>query len=439
MPYHAMTRRDFLSFGAVTSGVLLMAGCSAPSGIANGTAPSSSSVASSTSSATSQESTGSAENKKVDFKMLAVRSFSDDVAWVSQTKEDSISLGGGPHWSYLVDTNGNLLVSPGTVEQSFNNPSNFCNGVACVGLDSSKKDMKIENYGLMDKKGKIVWSLEDDGLSYAVDKYGKDAVTGISANTSFYNNIEYPGYLEVSIKVDTYSSTGTLSGLLNSKGQWVIEPGPLESAGDAYFWNNEKYEMCNGSHLLIFRTGEMLDSDPSSERPSGYTKYAGRTYETINNWEEYTVAHDGVRFDEESSYSGNWAFRDASRNTVLDVLALYPDADTTYSSYGALEFNDGYSLLVLENSGGGQYITAIDRDGNRMFEPIKYAEFGPLLQGAFFYNKKNNDGTGYFLTYKGERLGQVVGKDAKPFSCGRAWVKVDDEWRCIDSNGEIAF
>lgn len=433
-----VTRKDFVSLGISAFGTLLLYGCSTSSSNASTNQTSDSYDMSDSSISKKQDQADLVEDNSVNFSMLAVRNYSDDVAWVSRTANAWNDRSG---WNYLVDLDGKVLISPENAKTSFFVPSDFCNDVACVNLESANKDSNVKNYGLINKRGEIIWSLEDDGLSYAVAKYGESAVTGISADVGFSNDSGYRGYLAVEIDIDTYSSTGSLHGVLDSKGEWVIEPGPLDSASkfdDKWFYC--QYVMCNTENLIIYRTGEVLDyssSGYSTDNRSAYARdFGGRQAKVIDLWEEYTTAHDGLRYDTEDDYGeGIAAFRDASRNVVMDVNDLYPNINTTYSD---LVFNDGYCLIVLENTGGGKYITVINTEGAQITEPFKYAEHGALLEGAFFYNGNDNE-PGYFMTAQGEKLGQVEAMKGMDFHDGRAWVLVDDEWHCIDSRGEIVF
>lgn len=200
--------------------------------------------------------------------------------------------------------------------------------------------------------------------------------------------------------------------------------------------------MCNGNNLINYRTGEVLDvTDKGKAVNPYYFKFGGKEAGDIDLWEEYTAAHDGVRYKGRMLGEGGASgFLDANENKVLDIRSLFPRASTLDSNtvVGNIEFNDGYCLLTLSNSGGGKYLTAIDLNGNQLFEPIKYKEHGALLEGAFFY-KGNEDGTGYYLTANGEMLGDISADEGMNFHNGRAWILNDGVYSCIDTNGRIVF
>lgn len=377
-------------------------------------------------------------SRRIDFHSIEkARNFNDGVAWVLHENGSRT----------LIELDGTILYEP---DEYYESASRYCEGVSLVwtkGTDTAR---------LIDKTGQVVWSVEEDGLAKAEELYGADAVNGVDIQSPFqykagksWSDELWQGYTIVEFDIDSFEYTGILAGLLGPDGTWVIEPPTIEDAaahagkrdedlGTHGYGDSGEYGRYTVSldrqGLLIYRTGEVLPYTGYDHGGFNGLSFGGMWRDDIDSAEEWE-AHQNCK------YMGDGRFEDKDGNVVLELGDDYP----LYSG-GLLDgpiqedsFVDSkYCLVYLENEGGGKYFTVIDMQGNRMFDPMRAGEEGLLRGGAFFHRGEDEE-TGCYYTVEGDRLGDVRGETGAPFYEGRAWIKVDDNWRCIDEGGNIVI
>lgn len=384
------------------------------------------------------ESTDEGTSEAIDFQSIKdVGNYNEGVAWVT--------LDGGK--LVLIDLDGKLLFEP---DEYYGSATPYCEGVSLVW------DSVADAARLLDKRGEVVWSTERDGLAKAEELYGPDAVNGVNvqmpleyyAGESWSDEV-WRGYTIVEFDIDSFEYTGVLAGLLGPDGTWVIEPPTLEEAsahaddrhadlGTHGYGDNGSYERYSVSldrqGLLIYRTGEVLPYTGYDKNGFKGLSYGGMWRDEIDFTEEM-IAHQNRR------YVGAGRFEDADGNVVLELGDDFPlytggflDGPVQEDSFVDSE----YCLIYLENSGGGKYFTVIDGQGRQMFDPMRAGKEGLLRGGAFFHRAEGEE-TGCYYTVEGNPLGEVRGETGTPFYEGRAWLKVDDNWRCIDEKGDVVI
>ena len=372
----------------------------------------------------------------IDFQSIEeVGNFNDGVAW--------ITLNGGKR--ALIDLRGTVLFES---DEYYHSVSPYCEGVSLVwvkGTDTAR---------LLDKKGEVIWSVENDGLAKAEELYGADAVNSVDvqmplqyyARESWSDEV-WHGYTVVEFDVDSFEYTGVLAGLLGPDGTWKIEPPTLEEAsvhadnrhedlGTHGYGDSGSYERysvsLNHRGILIYRTGEVLPYTGYDQNGFEGISYGGRWRDEIDFAEEM-IAHQNRR------YVGAGRFEDAAGNTILELGDNFPlysggffDGPIQEDSFVDSE----YCIVYLENSGGGKYFTVIDGQGNCMFDPMRSGYEG-LLRGGVFFHRAEGEETGRYYTIEGNPLGEMRGETGTPFYEGRAWIRAEGYWRCIDEKGDV--
>lgn len=368
----------------------------------------------------------------------AVQPFSDGVSWV-KTSEGL----------RLVDKEG--LVKLDMSDTEYGSASPYIEGAAVAFDGSNCFDYSFsgEPLAIIDKEGNAIWSFEDETKRMADEVFDPEAVRDV--RVLGMTGDQWRGYLIVEFEIDTFDYTGTLCGVVDSRGEWIVEPPSIEDAVEAArngidpgshelssndeIYYDDNFLRINRQCVVLYRTGEVLPCTGLWEEVGDGLYYGGKDINDIRE-EEAAFAHRDRKYD------GCGKFVDASGNVSLDISDL-PLTKDFGGEYGGIGYEEGfaksdYCLVRLENPNGAVYLTVIDSDGNQMFDPIRNGETGELSESAFFY-KPNEKEDGWYVGIDGEQLGGVKGEEGGEFNDGRAWVKVDESWRCIDEKGEFAW
>ena len=305
--------------------------------------------------------------------------------------------------------------------------SNFCKGTALSYIGTENEDYAN---AIINAKGEVVWSIEENG-DEAVNKFFSG--TDVTEISSFFcvadKDVEYKGYFPVEFEVDSFDYTGTYIGILNSDGEWVVEP---TTPSHGYAWTLQEYGIVTNTYIFDYMSGAAKyysgDTDEDSTADEEREIYMN---ELQREW--YFLQHDNFIFSESNDIEVDFernqeGFYDKDGNFVIDLSG--------YLLRENPEFVDGYAILEIENEQGGKYLTVIDSSGTQMFEPIKDTGHGELSEGIFFMENGEN---GYFMNVKGEKVGEITGKKAMPFQEKKAWIETNEGWNCIDSEGKIVF
>lgn len=362
-----------------------------------------------------------------------VTDFSDGVAWVTDSKN-------GIEDKYLIDKNG--VIQLALDKSTYVDISHYVNGKALAYASNGAYNYTNPTrvVAIVDKKGNTTWSLEVDAKKKAEALYGEDAVENVFALG--LSDDKWGGYLIIGFDVDTFEYTGTLYGVIDANGNWIIEPPVLENAPEQI--TNKQYDNVDygdyylsipNQAVLIYQDARVIPL-PAEDTTKNSKERKNETSKIEQILQEVNAADHHERL-----YQGYGEFTDGSGKVVLDInsMPLYAPKD----AYAAVDLESAfayseYCIVYLGNKGGGKYFTVIDVNGKQMFEPKKAGTLGVLGETAFYY-QPDKDADGYYLTVNGGKLGSVTGLNGTRFCENRAWIKVDGVWRCIDESGEFAF
>lgn len=377
--------------------------------------------------------------------------FSDGVAWVDISDRGKV----------LIDDQGVIQFCLEELEGKgcFVNATRYVNGaaVAYERLDSEMggRGNGIFSSTLIDKQGEVIWAVKEDGIEKARQVYGEEAVDRVGIV-----NIDadlWRGYLAVAFHVDSFSYTGTLFGVIDAQGEWCVEPPTIDEVlarqedginpgiddGDDGWWStdpellllpysdsymyNEAYLKILNDCIFLYRTGESI---PCTHNAWSNYEYGGMSQRDIED-REFTLAHRNRR-------SSSSRFLDSEGNEVFSLKDVLPDSASSWRvDYFTAFAESDYAFVLLENDGGGKYLTAIDTEGNIMFEPLKAGEHGTLSEDLFYYCEPGAETGRYYSVETGQPIFDVEVQNGLPFYEGKAWAEIDDVWHLIDTSGDV--
>ncbi len=372
--------------------------------------------------------------------------FHDGVAWCMDSDYSE-----SPQM-YLINKDGNILfghndlvVQKGAeLGVGFCQFSSYSDGVSMAHLDFEETQDNTRNAyanALIDKEGKIIWSTAIDGWEAAekyLQEYDIQRIEGLSGvyedvrstdNDSFATGASdnvYSGYMTIGFWIDSYEFTGVTIGVVDSKGNWVVEPG--ETKGNSMYELSAMQQENNGIYateqfIVDYNNGEVTFF---SDKEKAYN--AAKQMESDAEYER----HNGMLYTNANSEGKGYYNKTGEK--VID-LSQY------YEIENAHEFEDGYAFLEVKNEGGGRYMTIIDEKGNEMFPPVpnECLRGSELSEGFIFIG---SPAEGYFIDVHGNKLETTdeYGLLGTGFSEGLAWLRNEDgNYVCINTDGKIVF
>ena len=300
---------------------------------------------------------------------------------------------------------------------------------------------------VIDKAGKVVWSVEEDGIPYADEHWGMENVRKVSIVHKNIDGVNYLGNdivpcieadffgkVQVVFSIDTWDYTGDVTGFLNPDGTWYMEPTQLRGHGltyreDGVYSTYDEDSILNDGNYNVL-TGELVWRDDEPKM----------TYdERIDGWKlAYRLArHDNLEWVFRGSLNSTY-FADASGEAAID-LSAYTLNVPPYPAFG-----DGYCTMVVENHEGSEYYTVLDTTGARMFEPRKLQSIWPVgvsytcSEGKYWANV--DDTYIQYFTIDGQSAFDcpLALKEADLFHEDMARVKSDDGLiHYINASGEL--
>jgi hypothetical protein len=395
-----------------------------------------------------------------DLYIFQAYSFSENAAWVTiaQDKNSGILKNA---MLCLIDTEGKMLYSFPVQDTEYKDyyTTNFSNGVSLVSDE--------DNQYIISNKGKVVWSVLDNGVSEGERLFGKDSVESIvldncnkngaysySDNMIFGVNV-FNGWTLVDMHVNNYDGTGNYYGILNPDGSWLLEPQKKEIYMDPYthyaYWQNDDTTLHGDTYVGInLETKETVDC---GYKEGSVLATSPDNCETIIGWEStrHLKEQNGLIFDKDKN-----AFVDSSGASVIDCSKY------TFMNNFVPKFHNGYSVLAIENPDGSPYITVIDTTGNQLFEPIKndikgnpdndkygYVENDRFVMTAayepdFYEMERSADGDkgGEYYDLTGKKMTDIYSgyQYIYPYSCGFALVKDNyGNYKYLDTSGKEVF
>lgn len=342
--------------------------------------------------------------------------FSDGYCLVHTDSKD-----GNPAGIFILSKDGIMVESPSY------SISNFCNGsaLAHVGIDDGDSADSI-----IDEKGNVIWSITKEGASAATEFFSDVEVTDISSpfrvtydTSNAFDADRYYGYFPIEFSIESFDYTGTYIGILNGKGEWVVEP---TTKSHTYAWSLDEHYIVTNTYLFDYSSGEVEYFGADADDDSVANEKCDELREKLTKKGEL-ADHNGLIFENNTDEEKVGFFNEKGK-LVIDL--------SNYNLRSSPEFVDGYALLEIQNKQYSDYLVVIDSSGNEMFEPIKDNGHGDLSEGIFFtYDNEN----GFFMNVNGEKIGNIVGNDYISCHDDRAWIETKEGWKCIDSKGNDIF
>lgn len=340
--------------------------------------------------------------------IVAGADFSDGVAWVNYTSG----------WS-CVDKEGKILFSLNAGSKPI---TDFIKGIAIINGDT-----------VINKSGEIISSVKD----------------GLYDSIVIDESYNYNGYVFVKKRVDTFQKTEDQIGVIDSNGNWYIEPTSkikfARHRGEGMYYVAMDFDANNQLIFLDINTKQFIRTDPYyPQSPSfdngvsvGSSKYNpicvaskdGRLkkFEIVNPDED----HSGL-YREGMFFKGN--FYDKDGKIVINMTKYH------YNFINSPYFVNGYSIIDIENDQKSKYFTIIDSTGARTFEPRKLTSHGNLSCGLIWVQTK----AGYdYIDVNGDTIFSVDSgnSDLKVFDFKEDIAKVvtSKELYYIDKTGKRLF
>ncbi len=308
--------------------------------------------------------------------IIEAKNFSDGVVWVKQ-KDESKTF-----WSCL-DTKGTTQFS---LDEGKEPATDFVNGIAIIGFIQGEEYVnsgwrpKIIKTDVIDKTGKIIWSVEEHGKNEGERLFGAgalDSIEMIAERNSFL------GYIFVKFHVETFEYSGTKLGVLDSQCNWYLDP------------SHDQYDLTTMASLDhegmgIYRIH--LNNEYNSIYYNLLTnEFLGETsYDIVGDWIEQNrnkVDKDTLTFKAEGDENRKFVdpgFYNESGEKIIDLSSY------NIPSYSAPFFINGYAVIDIENDQGAKYMTVINKSGEQMASPIKYLEHGNVVSGLFWIKNEDN-------------------------------------------------
>lgn len=362
--------------------------------------------------------------------------FSDDVAWVRWNEPVSGYETPKPKY-YCVDTKGTILFELEEEEEPCS--KGFIKGTCVVG----KKYTEDCVWRIIDKTGKTIKELTDGDVVFE-----EPCITD-------------NGYIIVDAIYNDIQGSKRKYGLLDSNGEWVIQPtadiSSIEHSGDSvfllsYFANGEDY--FNAETGTEFDVKVWLDEygreieTKVSDFNDGYAVFllkndvyrvstegvVEKLFTPFDGTGDYRCGKlsDGLIFIEDTLYNSyDCGFYDINGNLVIDLsgynIEHSIDIDEMY-------FKDGYHAMYVNG-----FCLFIDTKGNNVFEPVELEDdYICFSDGVLRINEA--EGICFYDTQGNRLYGPAENTTAIPktYSCGLGKISSNGT-HYVDKRGNIVF
>ena len=353
-------------------------------------------------------------------KITEARDFSDGAVWVMN--ESSTSA----FWKCL-DTKGETLF---TLSEGKIPVTDFFNEIAVIATEENRLESKaalssIVTYvypdaELIDKTGKVVWSVGEQGTQEAERLFGANTVDSIQV----VQGLE--GYILVLFNIESFEFSGMKLGVLDYELNWFLNPTDERCSFGGYsFVVNDAIGLYHFVHNADITYYNMVIND-----------FGGGLFGPPRDWTEniqISLSKDGLVYKHEVgsfNVTLDRGFYNANGEKVIDLLSY--DIPSQFAPI----FTDGYSVLTMANDQGSLYMTVINKQGEQMASPIKYQAHGNIANGLFW--AKNEDGSHSYMNPKMEVvIANIEAKSVSDFTeDGLATIRNTDEIYFIDTAGK---
>lgn len=330
-------------------------------------------------SAASSETASKTEEQTQTY-FYASKGFSNDVAWVETAKGSTADQ---IQW-VCIDPKGKTLFQLPAGEQP---ASNFVNGVAIVEKLDSSGTTALAGQRIVDKTGQQIFPKSGDNNTYKMDG-------------------PFNGDVFVSLEINNVNETKDERGLVDNKGNWVVQPSSdLETLdGSEYFGIFQLPSGSNGYENFVNTKNNLVFSGDGNGNIEFIKQYIQNNYVDglifLQSTTDYSLQPESSRSNSLTlPYSINNSvdlppdtkdpgpaalgfheagngFYDKNGNKVVDLAKYNCKAVGNYSS--------GYCSLRIINPQGSWFYTIIDNKGNFMFDPVEQS-IGPYFSGLAIY------------------------------------------------------
>lgn len=314
------------------------------------------------------------------IKVLKVIDIGDyKVSYLNKNKDSNYLLYlNDEHKYYFIDLKGNLFKNDQWLK--FNIVGVISHELAIV------KD-KTEKYGLIDKDGRYV--VQPKFLDIKFNSYGDFFVVKVESG---------------------------MYGVIDKNGNYIIKP----EYSHIHVQGHKNYYFVVKDEKLM-----MLDNDLNKIFEYDYYEPKGIKIGNLK-WDTFceTNYHDGLL----NIYNGEkWGYVDINGNLVIDYKYDLADGFNGY----------GYSNVVSKDKNGDYRWGLIDKKDNVI---IDFQYNNALFFGVDGISRANKDEEGYFINLDNQKVLQgLLFEKVSSFNEGLAFVKNNDKWGIINTNGTEIF
>ncbi|MBO4423365.1 MAG: hypothetical protein J5879_07990, partial [Clostridia bacterium] len=295
--------------------------------------------------------------------------FRDGAAWIFVSSRD-----GSEGRMMLIGTDGTALYKgPGqTGDYTPGNVTNFCRGVSLYEDNGARY--------LIAKDGRVIWCDAEDGVKEAERLFGAGSCGSVSlysyvnAGSDYFctdheliKGSYFNGY---SVVVMTMKDGAERYGILSPEGKWMLAPTDMyaysfEFNSDSAF-TAFRYDRDGDFLALNLETGTMTDLGRKGENASSViypheselTRAAQRGFELEKG--------GGLLYSREKK-----GFVNDKDEVVID-LSSYTLAEKKRDGDEYIPYFYGGKCVLTFVVDGAPYFTVIDKEGNRLFDPVPF-------------------------------------------------------------------
>ncbi len=369
--------------------------------------------------------------------------FSEDVVWVACKENDIFKY-------RVIDKTGKILfeLEPDYQPYSLTSEEDWAykNGTSMVVY---KRNTDDEEMCIVDKSGKIIKRLVDDGINLEIKSVNDDYIIVSGYYESIEGDISKEGIIDslgnelipmsANVRISYCGSNVFYMDADNYKNCGYYNAETEEYLG-SYFEYGKEIIGTNGG--LVFSEGYALcvidEEDENYDRydyllkisaKDGSVEKVCKIFDGQSNYEVGKLS-DGLVYIEDKEYNAsNKGFYDMQGNLVID-LSQYKNI---FSYSYDIQFVDGYCAININD-----FCYFINKNGETILEPFKINDV-KISDGVLIARTEDNE-TRYF-DMNGNKLfnSKESGMSPETFSCGLGIVSTTSGVHYVDKSGNIVF